>query len=137
MSDIYPLILQHIGTIVAGAVSLTALLALVWLKKHFVIWKVYDARQEAIDRRFADHEARLTTHGKQIAAVESIATAVKDALSNLPQREDLLVLEIGFEEVRGSLREMGANMQGIRGLVERQEAQTAQLQGHVLEIVKK
>ena len=136
MPDLHALLMQNIGTILTGLASLAAVLALVWLKKHFVTWKAYDARQEKIDRRFADHEARLTRQGEQIAAVESIASTITDALAKLPQREDLLTLEISLTEMRGSLREMGASVNGLKDLVERQETQTTLLHEHLLSVSK-
>lgn len=136
MPDFHALLLQNIGTVMAGLFSLLALLILVWLKKYFVTWKVYDVRQQKIDRLFADHEARLSRQGEQIAVVEGIACTISDALAKLPQREDLLTLEISITEMRGSLRELGASVLGVKDLVERQEAQTAMLQEHVLGLRK-
>lgn len=132
MPDFYDVLMQHLGTVVTGAVSLAAVLALVWLKKHFVTWTVYDARQEKVDRRFADHEDRLARQGAQIAAVEGVTTTISDALSKLPQRDDLLTLDISMTELRGGLREVNASMQGLKDLVERQEVQTNLLHEHLL-----
>lgn len=136
MPDIHSLLMQNIGTILTGLASLAAVLALVWLKKHFVTWKAYDARQERIDRRFSDHDTRLDKQGNRVAAIESGMCKVADALDQLPRREDILNLELGLSEVRGGLREVSANIQGLRDLVERQEGQTLLLQEHVLDLSK-
>lgn len=132
MPDLYTLLLQNIGAITPAAASLFAILALVWLKKHFVTWKAYDARLKTIDHRFADHEARITRQGEQIAAVEGVTSSIADALANLPQREDLQALEISLMELRGNLREINAGMHGLKDLVERQETQTSLLHEHIL-----
>lgn len=136
MPDFHALLLQNIGTVMAGLFSLLALLALVWLKKYFVTWKVYDARQERINRRFAIHRAKLARQGERLAALEGVASAVTEALARLPQRDDLLALEISMTEMRGSLRELGANVQGVKDLVERQEALTGTLQEHIFDLRK-
>ena len=143
MPDLYSFLLLNLGTIATGIASLLAVAALFWLRRHFVTWKAYDTRQATIDRRFAEqdkrfaeHDVRLTRQGARIAAVEGVTGTITDALAKLPQREDLLALEVGLAEMRGGLREVNANIQGLHALVERQESQTLLLQQHVLDLGK-
>lgn len=123
MPDLHSLLMQNIGTVLTGFVSLAALLVLVWLKKHFVTWKAYDARQEKIDRRFAEHDARLTRQGDRVAAIEGGMSKMTEALGKLATREDMLALELSISEMRGGLREVNATVQGVREAQDRQEEQ--------------
>lgn len=115
--------MQNIGTILTGLASLAAVLALVWLKKHFVTWKAYDARQEKIDKRFADHDARMTRQSDRVAAIEGGMSRMTEALGKLATREDMLALELSISEMRGGLREVNATVQGVREAQDRQEEQ--------------
>lgn len=123
MPDLHSLLMQNIGTILTGLASLAAVLALVWLKKHFVTWKAYDARQEKIDKRFADHDARMTRQSDRVAAIEGGMSRMTEALGKLATREDMLALELSISEMRGGLREVNATVQGVREAQDRQEEQ--------------
>lgn len=122
LSEMFDL-LQKLWPALAGTFSVLAVLALVWLKKHFVTWKVYDARQEKIDKRFADHDARLTRQSDRVAAIEGGMSRMTEALGKLATREDMLALELSISEMRGGLREVGATVQGVREAQDRQEEQ--------------
>ena len=123
MPDLHALLMQNIGTVLTGLASLAAVLALVWLKKHFVTWKAYDARQEKIDKRFADHDARLSRQSDRVAAIEGGMSRMTEALGKLATREDMLNLELSISEMRGGLREVNATVQGVREAQDRQEEQ--------------
>lgn len=128
--------LQNLWPALTGLFSLLAVLTLVWLKKHFVTWRSYDKRQARLDALLANHETRLAAQHNRLAVVEGDVNQVAAALGRLPQREDLQSLELGLAEVRGGLREVNAGMQGIKDLVERQEAQTGLLNEHLLSLGK-
>lgn len=136
MPDLQALLLPHLGTIATSACSLAAVVVLWWLSKHFVTWRAYDGRQRKIDTRFTAHEKLLRRHGQQLTAIEGVTKTIADALGRLPQREDLLKLELGLTEMRGNLQEMGATVHGVKALVERQEAQTTLLHEHILKMRK-
>lgn len=123
MPDFHYLFMQNMGTALTGFASLAAVLALVWLKKHFVTWKAYDVRQKKIDQRFADHDARLSRQSDRVAAIEGGMSRMTEALGKLATREDMLALELSISEMRGGLREVNATVQGVREGQDRQEEQ--------------
>lgn len=125
-------LLQRLWPLLTGLCSIIAVLALVWLNRYFVTWKSYDKRQLEIDQILDGHDKRLAWHSERINAVEGHVSDISTVLARLPQREDMLNLELGLSEVRGGLREVNASMQGLRDVVERQEGQVSMVTEHLL-----
>ena len=126
-------LMQDLWPVLTGLVSVFAFLALIWLKRHFVTWKAYDAKKMEVAQRFEDHEQRLSRQGDRIASIEGGMTRMTEALGKLATREDILTLELGLSEVRGSQRELDAKVEGIRSMMASQKDQVAMLTEHLLD----
>jgi len=124
---------QHLRESIMGLGSLVALLTLMWLRRYFVTWKAYDVRQKKVDQRLEEHAERLRRQGEQLGTLQNSMNGIADSLSRLPTKEDIHALHVAQVQQGGELREIRADVKGMKTLMERQDAEITLMHQHLLD----